>query len=390
MANKTNYHVNGNDYYRLTKTIGKRLNENGVEVPVRKSFYGASKKEATEKYEAFLKRRSMGLNSKVEYFGIIADHWIYNFFVKDSKLKDRTKQQYLGHWNNYIRGTELYDMALDEINAGTIQEVYNSLDAPISAIKGANKLMRKFYQYLEREGYARNITGSLVIPSKEKKVGDEEEVIVVWTDEELSKIFNGFSKADPRFRLRFLLVLAYNTGCRISELLAVRYDDITDDGLRINKQVIRRPTFRKGELNTFEFDLDPPKSKASYRTVPVNDFVVRELKRHHKWHEKEMNEKGYSSEFIFTTDTGGFYDSRNIGRALERYYDRVGVEYKGFHTYRHTFGTNLCRNGIPIQTTSALLGHEDISVTAKYYINIDADQKQEAVNSLMTNIDSPQ
>jgi integrase len=43
----------------------------------------------------------------------------------------------------------------------------------------------------------------------------------------------------------------------------------------------------------------------------------------------------------------------------------------------------LCRKGIPIQTAAELLGHEDINDTAKYYVNILPEQKQEAVESLL-------
>lgn len=382
MASKTNFKVNGQEYYRITKTIGRKLNENGVEVPVRKQFTGKSKKEAMQKYEDFMIKRKHGLVDSKHYFGIVADNWIYNFFIHDSTIKDTTKLLYIGHWNNYIRGTELYTLSFDEISSATIQEVYNDMNAPLSAIKSVNKLMKRFYRYLEHEGYSRNITTSLVVPKRERTIDDDEGEIVIWTDEELHLILNSFDKADPRFRMRFLIVLAYSTGCRINELLAIKYADITDNGVRINKQVINRPVFKKGEKNTFTLDLDPPKSKASYRTVPINSDVKRELKRHKKWHEKEMKELGYETEFVFSTDSGGLCDARNVGRACARYYDRIGVERKGFHTYRHTFGTNLCRNGIPIQTASALLGHEDISVTAKYYVNIASDQKQKAVESL--------
>ena len=383
MASKTNFKVNGKEYYRISRTVGKKLNENGVEVPVVKQFTGKSKKEAQAKYEEFMKKRSLGLVSNKSYFGIVAEQWIYNFFIHDISIKDTTKDLYIGHWNNYMRGTELYTLSFDEISAATIQETYNNMDAPLSAIKSVNKLMKRFYKYLEKEGYSRDVTGSLVIPKRPNSIDDLEDEIIVWEDEEIETILNNFDKADPRFRLRFLIVLGYSTGCRISELLALKYSDITDDGIRIYKQVINRPTFQQEKKTTYTLDLDPPKSKSSYRTIPVNADVRRELKRHIKWHENDMDENGYETEFIFTTDSGGLYDSRNVARGCDRYYERIGVEHKGFHTYRHTFGTNLCRNGIPIQTASALLGHEDISVTAKYYVNVGSDQKQQAVDSLV-------
>ena len=57
--------------------------------------------------------------------------------------------------------------------------------------------------------------------------------------------------------------------------------------------------------------------------------------------------------------------------------------------YRHTFGTNLCRQGVPIQTASKLLGHDDISTTAKYYVNVSADEKARAIETLELNLAIP-
>ena len=73
MASKTNFTVNGQNYYRLTKKIGKQLNENGVEVAVRKQFIGKNKKDALAKYDAFMAKRSQGLVSNKSYFGIVAE-----------------------------------------------------------------------------------------------------------------------------------------------------------------------------------------------------------------------------------------------------------------------------------------------------------------------------
>ena len=45
MAKKTNYSKNGKEYYRLTKTIGKKADG----TPIKKEFYGSCKAEAEEK-----------------------------------------------------------------------------------------------------------------------------------------------------------------------------------------------------------------------------------------------------------------------------------------------------------------------------------------------------
>ena len=53
MAVKTNNSVNGKDYYLLTKVVGKKINEKGLEVPIRKYFRGKSRKEAEDKYAEY-------------------------------------------------------------------------------------------------------------------------------------------------------------------------------------------------------------------------------------------------------------------------------------------------------------------------------------------------
>lgn len=95
-----------------------------------------------------------------------------------------------------------------------------------------------------------------------------------------------------------------------------------------------------------------------------------------------MLSNGYRTEYLFTTNTGNHYYRRSISNACSRYYKIIGVEYKGFHTYRHTFGTNLCRHGENIVVAATLLGHKDINVTAKYYINVDVNERQLAVEKL--------
>ena len=69
---------------------------------------------------------------------------------------------------------------------------------------------------------------------------------------------------------------------------------------------------------------------------------------------------------------------------MKRLCNRIGVPYHKFHSFRHTFGTNLSRAGVPIEETAKLMGHADISITAKYYINVNADRKKDAVEKIVT------
>ena len=383
MAKKTNCVINGVPYYRISKTIGHKLNKNGKEVPVRKYFYGDCKSDAENKYQQYMAKKSAGIETKTQYFGVLADNWISEFFINDGTLKDSTKARYISAWNRTIKKQELYHLPLEEVTAKTLQAAYNKMLASgtkISELKQVNKVMVRFYKYIDVEGLGRNMTGSLTLP-KEKVNGADEE-IVVWTDEEISAILGNLDKADNRFRLRFLIVLAYYTGCRKSELLALKYSDIAPTGVRVTKTLAEvSDGMKDGKLQT-HVDVTDPKSKKSVRTIPVDPIVYEELRRHKKWHRAEQIKNGYRSDYIFTTDSGEFYNNKNLDRALERYYKKIGVEVKPMHTYRHTYATNLCRAEMPIQAACELLGHESIETTARFYVNVSESSKLEAALSL--------
>lgn len=381
MAKKTNCVINGTPYYRMTKTIGHKLNENGKEVPVRKTFYGESKSDAEAKYNAFIEKQNLGIETKTQYFGVLADSWISGFFINDGSVKDSTKARYIAAWNRKVKNLDFYHMPLDSVTAKVIQTAYNDLatsGTPISEIKTIHKLMRKFYRYIEFEGLGRDMTGSLMLPKEKVNAAGEE--ISVWTDEEIKKILGSFDQADIRFRHRFLIILAYYTGCRKSELLALTYDDISKDGVRITKtlaEVSDGSIKKNGKLKT-RLSVTDPKTKKSVRTIPVDPVVLEELKIHKKWHMTEQLKKGYRSNYIFTTDSGEFYNNKNLDVALTRYYKKIGVEPKTMHTFRHTYASNLCRFGVPIQTACDLLGHDSIETTARFYVNVAEESKRDA------------
>ena len=374
---------NKSGYYEKTLTVGHRINDAGNVVPVKKRFYGKTIKELNQKVDQFKEDQRNGIERRNTAFGVLADGWIEEFFMQDGGLKDSTKLRYYAAWQRSIKPLPLYHTHLNEVTAKTIQAAYNKLIAtgtPISEIKQAHKLMRKFYRYVEAENLGRDVTGSLTIPKEKSNKANEE--IAIWTDEEIRAILNSFDEADSRFRHRFLLVLAYYTGCRKSELLALTYADITADGVRITKTLADCADGIKNGKMISRLDVTDPKTASSIRTVPIDPIVLDELRKHRAWHLEEQLRNNYRTDFIFTTDSGEFYDPKNLDVALSRYYKRIGVEPKPMHTYRHTYGTNLCKNGVSIETASVLMGHSDISTTAKYYINVSEEAKQAAALTL--------
>lgn len=367
MASKTNTTIKSKSgkeygYVKIKRKVGMKRAPSGAWITDYKQFYGASKKEAEAKYNAYMEQRNKPFS---RCFGDLLDSWIDNVFSTDSRYKDTTKSLYINAYKNNFKNSDLLGMDISDITGKALQEEYSSLTCGASTVRSLDKLLGLFFKYAEREGYCRDVTASLVLPPVKHKT--DSQTIDVLSDDEIKTIIEGFPKDH---RLRLLVILALRTGCRISELLALRYSDITKDGLSISKQLY---------ISGSEYSIVPPKAKASVRTIPLNEDTLAELSAHKAWHQREMLKNGYRTDNIFTTSSGNYYHISTVRKSCNRVYKKIGVRPLGFHVYRHTFGSHLANTGTPIQTVSALMGHESIATTAKYYINVSNEVKKKAI-----------
>lgn len=383
MANKTNCTINGKDYYRIRRKVGKKLNSKGVWVDDYKLFYGKNKSEAEAKFAAFMDNLNKGITNKPLHFGEMMDTFITEVFLKDSRYSDSTKTRYVNAYNSNLRDTSLAGLALSNIKSIDLQAAYNALTCGASTVRSLHNLVTHFYRYLENENICKDITKNIVLPKVEKTKGNavSDGNIETWTAEELKTILKG----SEGHRLHLLLVLAANTGCRIGELLALRYDDIEDGVLHVNKQVVISDEFTNGVKSGQKIQISTTKTKASIRSIPLPAAVLEAVETHAAWQRVEMLRNGYRTNHLFTTQTGNLYDKHSLRTACNRLYKRLGVPCRSFHVYRHTFGTTLAKNGVPIQTVAALMGHADINVTREYYINVDTEDKTAAISKLAFN-----
>lgn len=366
MATKTNTEVGGHKYYRITRTIGHRY-ESGKKVPVKKQFLGRSKGEAEKKYREYVQEQA-----RLKYEGeqindtatlnYRANEYIDNVLLVSTKYSQGTKITYAGAYRKHIQGSWIDSMIVKDIKAASVQKFYNELDVSKETQKRIHKFLSALYKWMVLNEYAVNIMPGVEIPEKtENKRHDD---IIVWDDETLHRLVS--CRFD--FRADFLIKLMSYTGMRISECLGLKYTDISDNMIHVTRQ------YYLGEIK-------PPKYN-SKRDIPMHENLVTALAAHKAWHDQEMKDRHYKTEYIFTTNTGRLYDVRDLRRAFERFYKREGIEYKHFHAYRATFCTNMCKAGVPLEVTSKLMGHKSLEVTAAHYALINRDTKETAISKL--------
>lgn len=361
MATKTNYETNGSTYFRIRHKV--ELADGSTKI---KAFYGASKKDAEDKYKKFLEEQA-----KLKYFSVMEkdnatlgarmEEYVINVLSVSQKYSKGTRTTYMGAWRNHIKDAPIAKMIAADVKPLDIQKFYNSLSVSQQTLKRVHKFMKAFWRWMVLNSFASPVMEAVEIPKKEDN--SRHDGIVVWTDEEIYQIQNALERKPHR--LAFMIYMLLYTGMRISEILGLRYDDIKDDHIYVNRQ------YYLGELKDPKF--------GSSRILPLHSVLKRQLPIHMAWHMEEAKDRGYETDFIFTTKEGRLYDRSSVRKALSRFYEANNIPYKHIHAYRATFCTNMCRCDVPLEIASKLLGHKSLEVTASHYALVRQDSLDDAM-----------
>ena len=177
-------------------------------------------------------------------------------------------------------------------------------------------------------------------------------------------------------------MVAINTGLRPGELFALTEDDIDfeKNEIKVNKTLL----YQKLDGDTQkEFHIDPPKTKSSYRTVPINSFCKEALQKQIILHKIICDNSPYRGkldfpDLLFTTKYGTPLNSQLYLQAIGRIVDEINLtkdpldvmeKFSG-HTFRHTFATRCFEAGIPPKTVQAYLGHASLQMTMDLYTSV--------------------
>lgn len=160
----------------------------------------------------------------------------------------------------------------------------------------------------------------------------------------------------------FGILLCMYTGLRIGELCALRWGDISADGLLTVRRTVQRilnPDFGERDNRRTIVVLDAPKSRSSCRIIPLPDRLLAEVEEH----------RCRPDYYVLTNNPRFFMEPRTLQHHFKRLLQMAGVEDVNFHALRHTFATKCVQLGCDPKTLSRILGHSDVSVTLNTYVH---------------------
>ena len=175
----------------------------------------------------------------------------------------------------------------------------------------------------------------------------------------------------------YIMLLLFS-GLRRSEGMGLRWKDInlSSDEIDINGQWKVREK-KRSILKT---------EKSSYRKIPITDILKKQLVLWKDLQKKTIgNMTGDTYVFLDYCNTDYRYiqgnprDPDNIILALKKFLKKIDLPYKGLHCFRHTCGSYLASIGVDDYIIQDILGHDNVEMTRRIYINPFNDSKKRAM-----------
>lgn len=371
-------------------TIEYRVLHDGIA----KSFTGKTESECKRKYREWQKE----LNK--------------NEFAKINKKHDITLIEYINTWKQIKRASykassyqrlnctirnqiephpicniRLVDLTPTDVNdflielaqsysKSTVVKVYNVLRAVI------DKAVR--YRIIDID-----ITADIKIPSVDhfgtRKNANIVDIDKIYTTEELKilheVVYSKYILDRRKYRYAPIFVLIANTGMRLGEAAALKWENVDFENRRIticdNATYLTRETMEEFGLTT-QMIVTDVKTRSSRRTIPMNEYSYQALRELDSRQQKD----GIDSLYVLANFDGSIMGFRSVQDVCRSICEENGIQYRGIHALRHTFATMLIRKGTDIGLISRILGHSTVKITYDKYIHFIDEQKIDAINEL--------
>jgi integrase len=387
MAVKTNYSKNGNEYYRVSLTLGRDSNGKLI----RKEFYGKSKKEAEAKRDEYKQDLKNGINhnAREETVNDAFRTWLFDV-IMPSGIKTSTFETYESIYRLYIKDSEPGIKRVKDIKSIMVQNLLNTLfndGKKYPLLSKMYKIIKRFFNYqIDTDAIIKNPCSSVKIPGQIAylQVKNTEE-IEVFTAEERDNILEYLYKTNSR--IAGIAYLGFSIGMREGEILALSWDSIDMENriMHIKESVRKTKDFNKeGQVTGRSNKHTVPKTCSSVRDIEFPntfDDMWRRAQHQNKL-DKFKAGSSYNNEhsLVFTNEVGRVLDKRYVIREWKKALKALKIDYRTFHGTRHTFITQMALDNVPEAVTQSIVGHKKGSeITHKIYTHVNKESTKNAL-----------
>lgn len=254
------------------------------------------------------------------------------------KLKNISRESYQRFLNDFSQGRAKQTVRKINIRIGAaLKDAFHNGEIPVNP------------------AYKPSIRGESSADASEKFLQEQEAKAVI------DALLDGLQL---NYISRYMLILQFATGMRISEVMAITFNDL--DFLN-NTVVINKSWDYK-----YTRDFKPTKNHES-RKITVDKLTMDIIK---ELYDYQINKKIVDSKQRLFERKGKIPSVNAVNKTLARACKRADVQAVTSHALRHTHASILLLNDVNIAYISKRLGHRDMSITMDVYAHV-LDEMQE-------------
>lgn len=339
----------------------------------RKSFYGKSRREVTERIRAAQRDYEQGqfIGDQRQTVEQYLATWLE---TKRADVKASSHRAYASIVQTHINPI-IGKVKLTQLTAQHVQRVVTTCLAAGLKGKTADQVYGVLHQALrtaERLGLvARDVSARVDRPridTYEMRPFSPEEA-------------NAFLDVARGHWLEPLFRLALTTGMREGELLALRWREVDVHGRRLS--VVATQVWRGGEPIYTQ-----PKTKRSRRQIAFPPEMAAALIAHRHQQRRWRLAAGPAwqgeryGDPVFSDELGFPLRSRRVADNFKRLLRTGGLPDIRFHDLRHTCATLLLGRGVHPKVVAELLGHSTVNITLDRYSHVLPHMQDDAARAI--------
>ena len=263
-----------------------------------------------------------------------------DYLKTEKRFSENTCVAYKNDLNQFIDFAQInIQEELKEVNYQLIRSwIVNLIDQGSNHRTVNRKLstLRTFYRWCLKQGFTdTNPMLKIKGPKLEKRLP----VFLKQSELDEQKLAPLFSEDFDGIRDRLIVELFYQTGIRLSELITLKEEDVTNSSIKV-----------LGKRN-------------KERIIPISIELSNQISVYQK--HKCLN--GITASNLLTLITGKNLYPKLVYRKINYYLGLVSsIDKKSPHVLRHTFATHMLNNGTGLETLKNILGHASLSATQVY------------------------
>ena len=267
-----------------------------------------------------------------------------NYISFEKRMSKHTISAYetdLGQFQAYLKDS--YEIDFLKVDSAVIRSWMAYLLKEGVSERSVNRkitTIRSFYKYLLKNNKVSVNPVGLITTLKTPK-----RLPTYIRQDEIDRLLAGdfFESSFKGLRDKLIIFFLFSTGIRLGELINIQKNDIIGDSVKV-----------LGKRN-------------KERVIPLTRSLNNLINEYLKYYTSEFRDL---NSYLLVTDKGVKLYEKFVFRKVKYYLGQVTTQTKlSPHVLRHTFATQMLRNGADLNAIKELLGHSDLSATQIYTHN---------------------